>query len=126
MTLKSTTTKTGRPTKADLEKELENLKKTVVEEVWNTDGGCDSGKRDFLKRIGLAQPLDSACDYDITFTITLTEEDVQSLIDNWDSCLDESTNMTHFLADNSNINIQFADFDLDGSNITVEAVPKNV
>lgn len=40
-------------TKAELERELEDFKKRVINATWDYDGGCDAGKRDFLRELNL-------------------------------------------------------------------------
>jgi hypothetical protein len=50
-----------------LQKQLEDFKKEVVDVTLNYDGGCQSGKEEFLNELGLINRRD--LEFDVTFRV---------------------------------------------------------
>jgi hypothetical protein len=67
-------------TKAQIEQEFEAFKQQVINATWQHPSGCDSGKREFLRELGLENDPAPGV-YEISIQVTIPDNDTGFAID---------------------------------------------
>lgn len=69
----------ARKTLKQVEEELENLKQRVITATMEHPSGCTSGKRAFLRDVGLSADADLEGQYVFTVKLDLSEDEIDSI-----------------------------------------------